>query len=152
MILAIDIGNTTISIGIVKNLKVLKKWKGRYKELYLEMNKDNKISKNVDVSKIGGFCVDLSHFKAAEEIWSKEFIYTIKRKNSKYFKCNHLNGYSYKKNTDLHTVKSLKEFDYLLTLPKFLFGNAIAIETYNSIKQQLKFKAYLTKLLNKKFN
>lgn len=52
---------------------ILKKWKGFYKDLYLEMNKDNKINKNVKVEKIGGFCVDLSHFKSAEEAWTKEF-------------------------------------------------------------------------------
>jgi hypothetical protein len=114
------------------------------------MNADNFISKTVDVQKIGGFCVDLSHFKIQEEKWSKEFEYIIKRKNiSHYFACNHLNGYSYQKNKDLHTVKSLKDFDYLKTLPRFLFSQTIAIETDNSIADQLKFKKYLIKSLNK---
>ncbi len=81
----------------------LGKWKGFWKYLYLEMNKDDSIAKNVKVEKIGGFCVDLSHFKSAEEKWSKEFEYTIKRRNKKnLFVCNHLNGYSYKENEDLH--------------------------------------------------
>ena len=131
------------------HFSILKKWKGFYKNLYLEMNKDNFISKNVQVEKIGGFCVDLSHFKAAEEAWTKEFLYTLKRADQKIFACNHLNGYSYRYNADLHTIRSLSEFDYLKTLPKFLFGKWIAIETFNSIKKQLEFKKYLIKFLDK---
>ncbi len=132
------------------HFKVIKKWRGFYKKLYLEMNYDNFINRFVDVRKIGGFCVDLSHFKAAEEKWSEEFIYIMKRKNlQRLFKCNHLNGYDYKKNIDLHTVKSLKEFDYLKTLPRFIFGDYIGLEVFNSIKEQLKFKRYLVEFLNK---
>src|SRR3989344_7639558 len=132
------------------SFKILKKWNGFYKNLYLEMDYNNFIPKNVNINKIGGFCVDLSHFKASEEKFTKEFEYIVKRnKIHKYFKCNHLNGYSYERNIDLHTIKSLKDFDYLKTLPKFLFGKYIGLETYNSIKEQLSFKMYLVKILNK---
>jgi len=41
----------------------------------------------------------------------------------------------------------LKDFDYLTTLPKFVFGKIIAIETYNSIKKQLEFKKHLETIL-----
>jgi hypothetical protein len=129
--------------------RYLKDWKGFYKKLWLEMNKDNQIPKNVDVSKIGGFCIDLSHFKMEQEIWSKEFEYIIRReKIHRYFRCNHLNGYDWKTNSDLHTITNLKQFSYLKTLPKFLFGKYIAIETFNSIKDQLKFKQHVIKLLS----
>ncbi len=129
--------------------KLLSKWTGFHKSIFLEMNYDNFISSLVKIDKIGGFCIDLSHFKIAEEKWSKEFEYTIKkRKTLKYFACNHLNGYSYKLNSDLHTIKSLKDFDYLKTLPDFLFSKVIALETGNSITEQLKFKDYLIKLLS----
>jgi hypothetical protein len=131
------------------NFNHLKKWNGFYKKLFLEMNTDNIVPKNVDINKIGGFCIDLSHFKVTEKKKTKDFEYIMKRKNiARYFKCNHLNGYSYKKNTDLHTVKSLKEFSYLKTLPKFLFGELIALETNNPISQQLKFKNHVIKLLS----
>ncbi|MFH1209925.1 MAG: hypothetical protein V1663_04005 [archaeon] len=127
----------------------LKKWNGFHKNLYLEFNYDNIIPKNVKINRIGGFCVDLSHFKASEERFGKEFQYELKRKNiHRYFKCNHLNGYSYKTNEDLHTIKSLRDFDYLKTLPRFLFSNYIGIEVSNSIKEQLKFKKYLIKFLS----
>lgn len=140
--------NTCLTIH-ENEFKHLDKWDGFHKHLFLEMNYDNKIIKEVEIDKIGGFCIDLSHFKAAEEKWSKEFKYITKReKFSKYFVCNHLNGYSYKKNSDIHTVTSLKEFNYLKTLPKFLFGEVIALETFNSIEEQLKFKKYIVKLLS----
>jgi len=132
--------------------KLIEKWKGFYKDLYLEMNMDSYISQLVEVEKIGGFCIDLSHFKVEMVKFSKEFAYIFeRRKTSHYFDCNHLNGYCPKKNDDLHFIKSLKDFDYLKTLPKFIFGDIIALEVYNSISQQLEFKKYLSKLLNKFF-
>jgi hypothetical protein len=135
------------------SFNVLERWKGFFKKLFLEMNIDNFVSRIVNINKIGGFCVDLSHFKVEEQKWSKEFEYIIKRENNaNLFACNHLNGYSYEDNIDLHTIKTLKNFDYLNTLPKFLFGKTIALETENSISEQLKFKSYLTKILNNIFN
>ena len=134
------------------SFRIMKKWRGFYKDLYLEMNADNFVSQLVEVERIGGFCVDLAHFKVEMAKWSKEFEYIFERRaTSHYFDCNHLNGYDPEKNTDMHTVKSLKDFDYLKTLPKFLFGDIIALEVFNSIAQQLKFKKYLSKLLNNLF-
>jgi len=130
------------------SFKRIDKWKGLHRRLFLEMDKDNKLSKEVDVKKIGGFCIDLAHFKVEEKLWSKEFLYIIKReKIHRYFKCNHLNGYNYKTNSDAHKITNLKQFSYLKTLPDFLFGKYIALETFNSIEEQLKFKKYIIKLL-----
>ena len=131
------------------SFKVLGKWQGFYKHLFLEMNTDNFVSHSVNVNKIGGFCIDLAHFKVEEEKRAKEFDYIVKRKKvSRYFACNHLNGYSPEKNVDMHTIRSLKDFDYLKTLPKFVFGSVIGLETENSISEQLAFKAYLERFLN----
>jgi len=126
---------------------IMEKWRGYYKDLYLEMNTDNFVAEEVKVKKIGGFCVDLSHFKVEMVKWSKEFEYIFKRRNKDIFACNHLNGYDPIRNKDMHIVKSLKDFDYLKALPEFLFGEAIAIEADNSIPEQLKFKNYLEKIL-----
>jgi hypothetical protein len=116
--------------------------------LILELHSDNHIPKTKQLEKIGGFCIDFSHFKASEERWTKEFDYVLKkRKLKKHFIGNHLNGYDPVKKVDMHTVKSLKDFDYLKTLPKFIFGKYIALETFNSIKEQLKFKEYLCNFL-----
>jgi hypothetical protein len=131
----------------------LEKWRGFYKHLFLEMDTNNFVPSFVDVHEIGGFCVDLAHFKVDEEKWSKEFEYIFKRENvHRYFVCNHLSGYSFKKNKDLHKAKSIKDFDYVNTLPKFLFGEIIAIEVRNKISEQLEFKKYAAELLNKRFN
>jgi hypothetical protein len=130
------------------SFEVLEKWKGFYKKLFLEMDADDFVSELVEVKRIGGFCVDLSHFKMELRKWSKEFEYIFKRKHiPHYFDCNHLNGYSPENNDDLHIVKSLKDFDYLRTLPKFIFGNVIALEVENSIFEQLEFKKYLSEFL-----
>ncbi|MDD3046402.1 MAG: hypothetical protein PHH88_01895 [Candidatus Pacebacteria bacterium] len=128
----------------------LLKWKGFYKNLCLEMNFDNYVSSKVKVEKIDGFCIDLAHFKVAKEMQNKDFEYVFnKRKFKKYFDCNHLNGWDKKTNCDMHTINSLKDFDYLKTLPNFLFGKVIALEVFNSIKEQLEFKKYLIEVLNK---
>jgi len=135
------------------SFKVMRKWKGFYKDLYLEMNTDNFVSQLVRVDKVGGFCVDLSHFKVEVTKWSEEFDYIFERRDTgHYFDCNHLNGYDPKKNTDMHTVYSLKDFDYLKTLPEFLFGDIIALEVFNSIKEQVRFKKHVSKLLNNTFS
>src|SRR3989344_4937391 len=127
-------------------------WKGFYKNIYLEMNFDNFVSKKVRVGKIGGFCIDLAHFKVAMEKLSKDFKYVFDKKpfstaqgkrNKNLFICNHINGWNTEKNIDMHTIHNLKDFDYLKTLPKFVFGKIIALETFNSIKEQLDFKKYL---------
>jgi len=128
----------------------LPNWHGYYKNLFLELDYDNDVSKNVKVEKVGGFCIDLAHFKVEEEKWTKEFEYIMKRKSfNKYFSCNHLSGYSPNKNIDLHTVKSEHDFSYLKILPKFIFGKVIAIEIYNSIKEQIQYQKYLKKIISK---
>ena len=87
------------------------KWKGFYKNLCLEMNFDNFVSKKVKVEKIDGFCVDLAHFKVGMEMLSKDFEYVFDRKEvKKYFDCNHLNGWDIKINRDMHTIHDFIKF------------------------------------------
>lgn len=134
------------------HFNLLDRWKGYWDKLYLEMNYDSKIAKDVKVRQIGGFCVDFAHLKSAIARGSEEAYYIFIRKNKIRFACNHLNGYSFQNNRDKHTISSLKDFDYLTTLPKYIFGEIIALEVENSIKEQVKFKEYLAKLLNNYFN
>jgi hypothetical protein len=122
------------------------KWPGFEKKLYLEMNYDDSVSQKVVVGRIGGFCVDFSHFKAAQTKTTKDFEYVNYKKGEAKFSCNHLNGYDGKNNSDMHTVKSVKDFDYLKTLPEFLFGKVIALEVENEIPEQIEFKKYLASL------
>ena len=126
---------------------VLDQWAGYLDKLYLEMNFDDEIAKNVKAREIGGFCIDLSHFKSAIARGSEEATYAFFRKNKIRFACNHLNGYDPIEKIDKHTITSLKDFDYLTTLPKFVFGKTIALEVNNSIKEQMEFIGYLNKML-----
>jgi len=130
-----------------EHFDLLDQWSGYWDKLYLEMNYDSQIAKNVKVRQIGGFCIDLSHFKAAIAWGSEEATYAFFRKNKIKFACNHLNGYDPIKKCDKHTIDNLNDFDYLITLPKFVFGQIIALEVNNPIKEQIEFKKYLTKLL-----
>ncbi|MDP3093530.1 MAG: hypothetical protein Q8N16_02090 [bacterium] len=129
----------------------LDKWKGFWDKLYLELDYSDQVAKEVKVERIGGFCVDLSHLKASLARGGEEAYYIFLRKNKGKFSCNHLNGYSPGLMTDIHTISSLRDFDYLTSLPKYVFGKAIALEVMNSIKEQLKFKEYLSRLLDDYF-
>lgn len=130
------------------HFKLLDQWKEYWDKLYLEMNYDGRIQEDVKVRRIGGFCIDLSHFKAAIARGAEEVYYAWQRKNKIKFACNHLNGYDSKKMSDKHIVTSLKDFDYLTALPKYVFGKAIALEVDNSISEQIQFKEYLANILN----
>ena len=130
-----------------ESFDTLDQWKPYWDKLYLEMNYNNEVNKNVKVRKIGGFCIDLSHFKSVIARGAEEAEYIFKRKDKIKFPCNHINGFDEIKKRDIHTVTDLKQFDYLTSLPKFVFGQTIAIEVENSIKEQLEFKKYLDKIL-----
>lgn len=134
-----------------EHFRLLDQWKGFWDKLYLEMNYDSEIAKDVKVRRIGGFCVDLSHFKSAIAQGTEEACYIFTRKNKIKFTCNHLNGYSPSKMEDRHTITSLNDFDYLTTLPKYVFGKVIALEVENSIKEQIKFREHISKLLDDYF-
>lgn len=126
---------------------ILKNWRGYYKNLYLELNTDNRINKYVQVKKIGGFCTDLAHFEIETVKQSREFRYTVDRIGKVKIGCNHLSGYSRYRNTDLHTVTGVKQFDYIKKLPHVVFGNVIAFEIFNSIKDQLCYYPHVKKIL-----
>lgn len=129
----------------------LDKWQGYWDKIYLEMNYDNSIVKAVDMKKIAGFCIDLSHLKAAIAKGSEEAYYIFSQKRKNKVICNHLNGFDPQTNEDKHTITSLRDFDYLTTLPKDVFGEIIALEVYNSIHEQMEFKNYIANLLNGHF-
>jgi len=130
-----------------EHFQLLDQWQGYWDKLYLEMDYDSKIAKDVKVRRIGGFCVDLSHFKAALNRGAKEAYYIFLRKNKIEIACNHLSGYVPETMKDLHVVNDLSSFDYLTTLPKYVFGKVIALEVDNSIEEQIKFREYISRLL-----
>jgi len=48
----------------------------------------------------------------------------------------------------LHDIKNEKSFEYLREVPKFIFGDILAIELMDTINTQLKVKKYIEKILN----
>jgi hypothetical protein len=130
----------------------LDQWNGHLDKLYLEMNYDNVIPRNVVIEKIGGFCVDLAHLKSAFDRKVIDANFVLERKSTAKFACNHLNGYSPAEKWDLHFVTNLNDFDYLTTLPKFVFGDIIALELDNPIEDQIKFRDHVAGVLNDYFN
>ncbi len=129
----------------------LKEWSGFEKDLFLEMNTDDKVAKNVKVEEIGGFCVDLAHYQKQKDRDTVDYEYVYdRRENEELFQCNHLSGYSPEKMEDLHFVEKEEDFDYIKKLPSFLFGDVIGIEIDNPIKEQLEFRRYILKLLNQR--
>jgi len=102
---------------------------------------------SLDIAKIAGFCIDLAHFKCALARGVEEAAFVFSKRGQTNFACNHLNGYNPKTNIDKHVVDDLKDFDYLTTLPKELFGQIIALEVYQPIARQLEYLEYLNKLL-----
>jgi len=126
------------------------RWGDNLKDLYLELNYDGGIPKDVDIDKIGGFCLDLSHFQSSVARGTEEATFVFKERSNGNFKCNHLNGYNDLLQRDVHFVTDLKQFDYLKNLPDFVFGEIIAIEVDNNITEQLKFKEYILKILDKR--
>jgi hypothetical protein len=130
------------------HFKVIKKWRGFYRQLYLEMSTDDYVARNVKVEKIGGFCVDLAHYKKQQVLDNKDFKYVHDRENKpQLFACNHLSGYDPKINTDLHRVKANKDFVYLKKLPPVIFGRLIAMEIDNYLAEQNVFRKYVERFL-----
>lgn len=122
-------------------------WRGFQKYLYLEYNYNNRIAEEVNVGKIGGLCLDLAHFWSAKNREAKEFIRS--REEIKKFRlgANHLSGYDKIRKKDRHTISSLSFFDYLKKVPRQYFSNIIAIEIFNPISEQLKFKRYIENII-----
>ena len=118
---------------------IIRHWRNYYKNLYLEMTTDNHVSPKVKVEKIGGFCMDLAHYKKQVTLQDEEYLYIIEHLKTAPTGCNHLSGYSYKRNKDLHHVSRAREFEYIKTLPHNLFGKVIAFEIFNPLKDQLRF-------------
>lgn len=127
-------------------------WEGFKEKLYLEMQTDDIVKDKVKVDNIGGFCVDLAHYQKQKDRETIDYEYVYKRRNQEgLFKCNHLSGYAPEDTDDLHFVEKKEDFDYITNLPDFTFGEIVAIEVDNSIKRQLEFKEYISKLLDSKF-
>jgi len=129
------------------NLEHIEKYQPYLKDIVLETHPDV-VFNEIGLSKIGGFCIDVAHFWRAKEIQSKDYFQILKFKDQKkLFKANHLSGYKMNWG-DLHDIKNEKDFEYLKDVPKFIFGNILAIELMDTINTQLKVKTTVERILN----
>ena len=47
----------------------------------------------------------------------------------------------------MHDIKNEKDFEYLKDVPKFIFGDILAIEIMDTINTQIKVKKYIEKII-----
>ena len=130
--------------------EVYKRFPTYRKMFVLELNFDDAIRNHIEPNKLGGFCIDLSHFYSSKLRGTLEYKYVISRIHNTKFLANHLNGFSHVHKKDLHLLNNKHELDFILDVPKIIFGKYIALELENTIEKQLEFKDYVIKLLKKK--
>jgi hypothetical protein len=65
--------------------------------------------------------------------------------------CNHLSAVK-PDNTNRHRADKLSELDYVKNIGRKCFSSYINLEVTNSIKDQLRFRKYLAKILAKTWN
>ncbi|OGY45911.1 MAG: hypothetical protein A3J65_02045 [Candidatus Buchananbacteria bacterium RIFCSPHIGHO2_02_FULL_45_11b] len=117
------------------------------KKIFIEINDGRQGIKDVNLlKKVGGVCLDLSHleqFRWHNPKYHKKAILAADK-----FKigCNHLSAVR-PGGKSRHLAGKISELDYVKNIPRKYFSQYINLELGNSIKQQLKFKKYVAKLL-----
>ncbi len=112
-----------------------------------------------EIRNFGGICLDLSHLENDRILRKEIFKHNLKILKKYPIIANHIS--SVKKVSrivkrgivryDSHLFKNLSEFDYLKKYPKDFFSPLIAIESENSIKEQLLAINYIVKIVDECF-
>jgi len=122
------------------------------KKLFIEINDgDHRIRKIDNLKYFGGVCIDLSHYAEFKLSNPREFKVAQAAVQRYKVGCNHLSGLL-ARGKSWHRVKTKKELDYVVEIPKKYFSRYICLELQNSIREQLVFKKYLAKVLSKAWN
>lgn len=111
-----------------------------------------------EIKNFGGICLDLSHLENDRILNAEKFKHNIKMIEKYPIGCNHISGVKNFLHKDAkddlrhdnHNLKNLSELDYLKKYPKNYFSPIVAIELENSIKEQIKIRDYIVKLLSLK--
>lgn len=115
-----------------------------------------------EVKKYAGICVDVAHLQSAKDFFKDKYENDIKMIKKYGVGCNHISPYAltryenFKRTNDkkflkgTHLLKSLKELDYLKDFPSYIFSDTIALEMTNPLKEQIKAREYIIKLLKNK--
>lgn len=113
-----------------------------------------------EIKEFAGICLDLSHLEACRIYQPERYIHDIKIIENYGCGCNHIgpakdwNILNKKEGAEghhhPHILRKLSELDYLKKYPSRYFGEYLALEMGNSIKEQLKARDYIIKLLKNK--
>ena len=124
--------------------------KSKYvKMMYVENNNEGSaIDDPLLIEKAGGMCIDLSHHK--EFSVHERDIYKLTQKLVQKHKvgCNHLSAVM-KNGKSHHRVEKISELDYVTSIPKCYFSRNINLELANPIPEQIFFRKYIAKKLEK---
>lgn len=119
------------------------------KKIFIENNdKKHRIRNVAEVAKVGGVCIDLSHYEEFQRRSPKLHETTVEAVKRYKIGCNHLSAVQ-PSGKSWHYAKSASELDYVATIPKKYFSRYINIELANSIPEQLRFREYIANLLFK---
>ncbi|MBI2626246.1 MAG: hypothetical protein HYW69_01475 [Candidatus Nealsonbacteria bacterium] len=111
-----------------------------------------------EIKDFAGICLDVAHLENSRIFKPELYNHNIKVIEKYGCGCNHISPtknfslYDVKKedeseNWNAHVLDNLSQLDYLKSYPKKYFGKLAAIEMENSIKDQLKARDYMLKLL-----
>lgn len=124
-------------------------------KIYVENGTELLTEKNIDG--FAGICLDFTHLENDRRLRPKNYKAIIKLIKKHKIGCAHFGAiademyvsrYKRTKRCDLHWANSVLQFDYLKKYQKKMFPKYIALELENSLKDQIKFKNYIIKLLS----
>ncbi|MFC1625248.1 hypothetical protein ACFL15_02655 [Patescibacteria group bacterium] len=129
----------------------------RYKHMIYIENVFRYTPKEQEIKNFAGTCIDLTHLEISKKRYPKIYEKTIDVLDKFNCGCNHISSYKKVSVEDARYIKKsshfftkLSQFNYLKSYPARYFSKIIALELENSIKDQLKAKEYIKKLLKDK--
>jgi len=128
----------------------------KYKDMTYIENVYEPLDEN-EIKEFAGVCLDFSHFEDDRLFRKATYKHNMEMIEKYGCGCNHISPFrgphldrgeiKYRKKEHPHFLKKLSELDYLRNYPKKYFSEFIALEMENSIKEQLKVRDYIFKLL-----
>ncbi len=108
-----------------------------------------------EIRQFGGICLDISHLANDEKVSPEKFKNNVSLLEKYPIGCNHISCLTSATHRDeigdlhydSHLFQDLSNFDYLKNFPQKYFSDILAIELKNSLKDQLKARDYIDKII-----
>jgi len=128
----------------------------KYKEIIYIENTYKPLDEK-EIKEFGGICLDLAHLENRRRVKDK-FQYNIKLIEKYPIGCNHVSAIWQTSHVssrgvdsyDRHWLKDFSQLDYLKRYPLKYFSPLVAVELENPIKEQLKIRDYIIKIIKSK--